>query len=153
MVLYRRFQHYAWCSWTRGINLPFRISCVDFKTWSDTCGLTHLPTRRAEFTWSNSRRGHAFTEKRLDRVICEDAWLDYWNSSTCSTLTRSKLDHFPILLSLQKETVQYKSYFKFLKIWIDHQDCFNVIADSWELEVVGCPIFILSQKLRNLNQF
>lgn len=64
----------------RGQNLPLRISCDDFRAWTDSCILTHLVTRGAEFTWSNGRRGNALSERRLNRVVCNDGWLDYWNS-------------------------------------------------------------------------
>lgn len=56
----------------RGGRLPNATSCADFKAWTDSCCLTHIMTRGAEFTWTNGR-GSNRTEVRLDRAICNDA--------------------------------------------------------------------------------
>lgn len=130
--------------------MPSSIACDEFKSWIDACDLIHLPTIGAEFIWSNRRRGSAHTEMRLDRVICNEAWFTHWDSSTCSTLPRSKSDHYPILMKLQKNAITFSSSFKFLKMWSTHKECYNVIADFWK-KVVGCPMFILSQKLKILK--
>lgn len=82
----------------RGSALPLQRSCEEFKPWSDSCGLSHLPTRGSEFSWSNGRRGRKHTEKRLDRSLCNDSWLDYWHNTAYCSLVRSKSDHHPLLL-------------------------------------------------------
>jgi ribonuclease HI len=33
-------------------------------------------------------------------------------------------------------------------MWSLHPDCRNIIADAWNISVVGCPMFILTQKLK-----
>lgn len=114
----------------RGRCLPSQLSCDEFKSWSDSFNLTHLPTSGALYRWSNGKGGNALTEKRLDRVICNDAWIDSWSSISCCTLTRSKSDHYPILLSLQKHSGHHKSSFKFLRIWSHHEDYIKIVSDS-----------------------
>lgn len=37
-------------------------------------------------------------------------------------------------------------------MWTLHDDGKNVIQESWDDNVVGCPMFILNQKLKNLKQ-
>jgi hypothetical protein len=69
-----------------------------FQDWTNNNGLIHLPTRGALFTLSNGRKGGAHTEKRFDRAICNQAWLSFCNSSSCSTLLRTKSGHYPLLL-------------------------------------------------------
>jgi hypothetical protein len=32
-----------------------------------------------------------------------------------------------------------------------HPDCWSVISDCWNINVVGCPMFVLSQKLKMLK--
>lgn len=135
----------------RVANCHPKIACDEFKSWSDSSDLIHLPTVGAEFTWTNKRRGSAHTERRLDRVVCNDPLINYWGSSTCCTLPRSKSDHHPILLKLQKDIATFSSSFKFLKMWSTHKDCQSVIANSWKQEVNGCPLTVLSQKLKNLK--
>lgn len=105
-------------------------------------------TKGTSFTWSNGRLGAALTEKRLDRVICNDQWLSFWDSFACCSLTRSMSDHFPILISLLKGVITFPSSFKFLKMWTNHEECRKIIAEVWSTQVHGCPMSILSQKLK-----
>ena len=37
-------------------------------------------------------------------------------------------------------------------MWSLHEDCRNLIQQSWNTNVVGCPMFILNQKLKTLKQ-
>lgn len=135
----------------RGGNLPLAASCDDFRAWSDSFRLTHLLTRGAKFTWTIGRRSHAGTEMHLDRAICNDAWIDHWNTTTCCTLPRSKSDHHPLLFSVSREVNSYPSSFKFLNMWASHPDCSRPISETWKKPVVGCPMFVLTQKLKTLK--
>lgn len=56
----------------RGKGVSLQVASDDFRHWSDSNALTHLLTRCAFYTWSNGRRGGNFTEKRHDRVVCND---------------------------------------------------------------------------------
>jgi hypothetical protein len=130
---------------------PARLPIEDFQQWSDFSNLIHLHTRGAEFTWNNGRGGNRHTEKRLDRAICNQAWLDSCCSSSVTALTRICSDHFPLLLDLQVTAVSFASQFKFQRMWTLHDDCANIISECWNSVVVGCPMFILTQKLKMLK--
>lgn len=128
-----------------GCRPPARISCEEFQSWSDANGLIHLPTSGAEFTRSNRRRSLALTERRLDRAICNDPCLSFWNCSLCCALPKCNSDHYPIMLNLQRNFVTYSSSFKFQTMWTTYKDCHPVIADYWNQDAVGYPMFILSK--------
>jgi hypothetical protein len=36
-------------------------------------------------------------------------------------------------------------------MWLLHEDCKRVITDHWKIDVVGCPMYILKTKLKNLK--
>lgn len=91
------------------------------------------------------------TEKRLDRVICNEAWMDFWNVSSCYTLVRSQSDHFPLLLSSSKAIQTFPSSFKFHKMWISHPDCERLVKEVWNKSVFGCPMIVLALKLKSLK--
>lgn len=135
----------------RDRGIPNQLSCGDFRDWTDECNLIHLTTKGAFFTWSNGRKGVALTERRLDRVCCNDDWLSSWSEVSRCTLNRSQSGHFPILMTLKKNAISHASSFKFMKMWAEHDDCFNLIATSWNTSVSGYPMFILSQKLKTLK--
>jgi exonuclease III len=135
----------------RGRFSPARLPMVEFQEWTDSFNLFHLPTRGAEFTWNNGRGGSRYTEKRLDRAVCNQLWLDNCCVTSVSTLIKHKSDHYPLLLDFQLTSTSFVSNFKFMRMWSLHPDCRNLILDSWNIVVVGCPMFILSEKLKMLK--
>jgi hypothetical protein len=135
----------------RGRFFPSRLPMTEFQELTDSFNLFHLHTRGAEFTWNNGRGGSRHTEKRLDIAVCNHSWLDVCCVNSVSTLTKHNSDHFPLLLEFQVSSIPVASNFKFMRMWSLHPECRNIILESWNTVVVGCPIFILSQKLKNLK--
>jgi len=99
----------------------------EFLQWSESNHLMHLPTRGALFTWSNGIQGRSFTEKRLDRAICNQQWIHL-------------------------EDTRFASQFRFHQMWALHLDCANIIASCWNNNVVGCPMYVLNKKLKILKE-
>ncbi|XP_019460141.1 PREDICTED: uncharacterized protein LOC109359901 [Lupinus angustifolius] len=135
----------------RGSKTPSRIPIIDFKEFSDRETLIHLSTRGSDFTWSNKRRGDALTEKRLDRAICNEGWLNAWNQVSCCTLPRISSDHNPILLNCSSYSIERVTSFRFQSMWMQHSNCRSIIEASWNGVVFGCPMYVLSSKLRRLK--
>jgi hypothetical protein len=123
----------------RGSFSPARLPMEEFQTWSDSFNLLHLPTRGAEFTWANGRRGNRYTEKRLDRALCNHSLLDICSSLSVSTLTKHKSDHYPLLLDIQSSNVRFASQFKFMKMWTLHPDCLQLVHECWNTSILGFP--------------
>jgi len=136
----------------RGYFSPARIPMEDFQNWTNNNNLIHLPTRGAAFTWRNGREGHRYTERRLDRCICNHSWIDTCNNVTSSTLIRNRSDHHPILLEFLINDHKFTSQFKFMKMWSLHDDCRSIVSNSWNTTVVGCPMLVLSRKLQILKE-
>ena len=130
---------------------PIPQPILDFQAWTDTNNLIHIPTRGTAFTWSNGRKGRFHIQRRLDRAICNQKWFDECNVVTCSTLTKLRSDHFPILLEFKNHNLPFVSQFKFLKMWVAHEDCINVVRNCWNTNIIGCPMFVLSEKLKLLK--
>lgn len=104
-----------------------------------------------QFTWSNGHDAHRNTEGRLDRVICNNSWLDLCSSLNVSTLINHKSDHFPLLLDFETSPHKFSCQFKFMHMWSQHDDCKRVIQETWNINIVGCPMYILNQKLKILK--
>jgi hypothetical protein len=135
----------------RGRSSPARLPIEEFQKWTNDFNLIHLPTRGAAFNWNNGRGGARHTERRLDRVICNQAWFDTCCVSSVTSLTKIRSDHFPLLFDFKLTNTTFASQFKFLRMWSMHPDCWSVISDCWNINVVGCPMFVLSQKLKMLK--
>jgi len=135
----------------RGATPPATLPMTEFLEWSNNGNLIHLPTRGVQFTWANGRHGRRYTEKRLDRALCNHNLIDVCSSISVTTLIKHNSDHFPLLLDLQFNDIRTPQQFKFLKMWTLHDDCKNIVADTWREPIVGCPMFVLSQKLKSLK--
>ncbi|MCH81855.1 RNA-directed DNA polymerase (Reverse transcriptase) [Trifolium medium] len=125
---------------------------TDFQIWTDTFNLIHLPTSGAEFTWANGRRDLRYTYRRLDRAVCNQCWLDLCATLNVSTLTKHKSDHFPLLLDFNLTMLSSTSQFKFMRMWTLHPDCENLVKNCWNTEIIGCPMFVLTKKLKLLKE-
>lgn len=90
----------------------------------------------------------ALTERKLDRALCNDSWVDFWSSTSCSTLTRIKSDHHPLFMCMKTDTPYFPKPFKFQSMWLHHNDCRRLVLDTWSKEFYGCPMSILFQKLK-----
>ncbi|XP_019423314.1 PREDICTED: uncharacterized protein LOC109332721 [Lupinus angustifolius] len=135
----------------RGPVVPPRLPSEEFKSFFDGSNLIHLLTRGAQLTWTNKRRGNALTEKRLDRCLCNADWLASWNEIFCCTLTRISSDHYPLLFSFSSSSISRIYAFRFHGMWLHHLDCKRVVAEVWHSDIRGCPMFIISQKLKLLK--
>lgn len=135
-----------------GTKNPNHLPMDDFSNWTSASSLVHLPTIGAKFTWANGRKGRDFTQKRLDRVICNIDVLSSWSSISCSTLTKHPSDHCPLLLDITNVSRRFPSTFKFLKIWTTHSTCKDVILKAWSTHLSGCPMIVFSQKLKQVKQ-
>jgi len=130
---------------------PARLPIWDFRYWTNLNDLIHLRTRGVTCTWNNGRLGRRHAKKRLDRTICNQNMLDLCSSISCSTLTKTSSDHYLLLFEFQTSTQTFASNFKFLKMWTLHNDCKKLISDSWNTRLIGCPMHILSTKLKALK--
>jgi len=99
----------------RGSLAPARTPMTDFFDWSDSNNFIHLPTRGVELTWSNGRQGNRHIERRLDRAIFNQSWMDLCSSINVSTLVNHKSDHFALLMEFDSSHQSFMSQFNFCK--------------------------------------
>lgn len=84
-----------------GSHTPVRQHMVDFQEWTSINDLIHLPIICAYFSRYNGMKGRSLTEKRLDRVVCNQKWTNSCIVTSCTTLVKNISDHFPNLLDFQ----------------------------------------------------
>ncbi|KAF1858650.1 hypothetical protein Lal_00044683 [Lupinus albus] len=130
-----------------GSSRPVMSPCVDFQNFTNHNNLIHLPTLGAQFTWTNRMTWDAPTEEILNRSICNDERIDAWNQVTCNIMLRLSSNHHSFLLHYVYSTISRITQFRFHKTWLKDLSCRSLIARVWNTNVVGCPMFILIQKL------
>ncbi|MCI10855.1 RNA-directed DNA polymerase (Reverse transcriptase), partial [Trifolium medium] len=110
-----------------------------------------MNTIGVHYTWANGREGTEYVALRLDRVICNQAWLLHWNSIHCCTLFKHCSDHHPLLVTQAISNVQHALPFRFFNVWTTHVDCVRVVRELWSKPVYGAPMYCLQQKLKRLK--
>lgn len=98
------------------------LSLLNFlaPAWFETCCLTHLPSSGPFFTWSNGRQGHIAVDIRLDRAICNENFISFWDQISCTSLPWYCSDHHLLLLMLSHISSTQLFSFKFLSMWLVH---------------------------------
>ena len=92
-------------------------------------------------------------ECKLDRVLCNSKWLDFWEQSDCYTLPRHFSDHNPLVLQFIDNAHRGPRPFRFMKMWTEHEDFKNFVEEKWKsYNPLGCNMFILTAKLRSLKK-
>ncbi|GAU12289.1 hypothetical protein TSUD_141970 [Trifolium subterraneum] len=62
----------------------------------------------------------AYAALRLDRVICNSMWINYWKFVSCYTLPKVKSDHYSLLCNFDSDVQTFPSSFKFQRMWMFH---------------------------------
>lgn len=84
-------------------------------------------------------------KKILGRDICNFKWIDSCNKTSCHTLIKSNLDHYPILLKFNFNDVKYTSQFKFMNMWTNNLDCREIMEKTWSTRIYGYLMYILDK--------
>ncbi|KAL8481253.1 hypothetical protein ACS0TY_027686 [Phlomoides rotata] len=103
--------------WSRGAQNPTRPS-QEFMAFLDEAHLHDMDTAGPQFSWVTRRSNHGYMAARLDRVLANDDFLDFWHSVAATVLPRISSDHHPIILSpIQLVTQKLKHLKATLKNW------------------------------------
>lgn len=84
-----------------------------------------------QFTWERSRGTESWIETRLDRVITNERWLEYFPMSKLYNLEDSPSDHSPIYLdtSCLLYVQRPRRSFRFENSWLTEPMCFQLVKD------------------------
>lgn len=125
-------------------------SAQDFQECLIAANLYEIMHEGSEFTWCNNQSGNRRIWQRLDRVLCNGIAAVELPDLKVKHLHRMTLDHAPLLISMASP-VPYQSRFTFQRMWIDHPEFQNIVAQTWRQEVRGSPSFKVVEKLRRLK--
>lgn len=96
-------------------------------------GLFALGFEEEKFTWEKSRGEPNWVQEHLDRGFANKEWSDMFPSAEVRVIEVVTSDHLPLFLNLNKKVYMPKSKrFRFENVWINEQDCFNLMKQSWE---------------------
>lgn len=98
-------------------------------------------------TWSNNRRGVDRIVERLDRFLGNMTWCERFPSAQCVNRVAIGSDHSPVELIIDDMDAKGRRRFRFENMWLERQDCLDLIRASWERTGLAETIGDLEPKL------
>ncbi|KAL8542641.1 hypothetical protein ACS0TY_003502 [Phlomoides rotata] len=118
----------------------------------DEAHLHDMDTAGPQFTWVTRRSNHGYMVARLYRVLVNDDFLDFWNSTSATVLPRISSDHHPILLRLQDSSGQVVRPFRFQHMWTTYPSFTHMVSTSWAQHTTASSLIqLVTKKLKRLK--
>lgn len=119
------------------INRRPATQIVAFRDVVDQLEMQDLGYEGYKYTWCNRRDAENNVQVRLDRALGNNQWISLYPHYKVLHLPFASSDHCPILLdSYCNETRVHRDgvrrRFRFEKMWLSHDDCKNIIKESWD---------------------
>jgi len=126
---------------------------TDFADCLNVACLLDLRYTGQFYTWSNRRFNRRdFTERKLDRVLVNNEWLDSFHNSNAFFKAPGISDHSPMIVDMGNVNRKKGIPFKFYNHWTSMENFDSVVANSWGIEISGTYQFQLCHKLRYLKR-
>ena len=114
--------------------------------------LCDLSASSQRFTWMNKREDEDFVMERLDRAFGSVEWVNQYPFYSLKNLPIVRSDHGPILLDLEVQTPFRKRPFRFELMWLNHEDCIEMVQHAWDLHSIGSRATQLRNKFINVRR-
>jgi hypothetical protein len=110
----------------------------DFHSTLDFCDLVDLGFRGPKFTWKNGREDGVFVQERLDRVVGNDGWRNFFPKADILVKGVTSSDHLPLIVTLQEEQKvgRNKTTFKHEASWVLDSEYKKIVTLAWEANEV-----------------
>ena len=124
-----------------------------FRQWFDGHQIFDLKFKGPRFTWS---RG--FLLKRLDRAICNNAWLSKFSDNSVLHLPKVASDHRPVLVWFERVVWRHHGNrpFRFLASWLTNDHFNNFVKQTWDPQASysdAASTFVKNVKVWNREVF
>lgn len=123
-------------------------SIQNFRDMMNCCKIKAVASKGNAFTWDNKRENGANVRERIDRVMTNIEWIEYFPKCVVQHLPMIGSDHCPLIFQQEVKEKKAKRNFKFELIWSEEKECEDVVKESWPLGKEGSYSFRLMKKLR-----
>ncbi|XP_072969262.1 uncharacterized protein [Typha angustifolia] len=123
-----------------------------FARFVDETGLCDLGYEGIPYTWCNNQQGTRRIWIRLDRALANTEWVSEHPECKVQHLDRGASDHAPLLLTVPAGTTRSKRPFRFELLWMEYEECQNIVQDTWKRQAGGNPMQAFSHSLSELRR-
>ncbi|GLU13077.1 hypothetical protein SLE2022_297240 [Rubroshorea leprosula] len=129
--------------------------------WGDTSELKDFVSRMevfdlqfsgAFFTWSNKQGENDRLWCKLDRVMANSSWVSAFPNTSVVFLNPQSSDHSPSLVTVDVLMNEKPMPFRFCNAWSKDENFLDLVREAWSVDVQGCPMFVVVQKLKLVKQ-
>ncbi|KAI9107256.1 hypothetical protein K1719_021644 [Acacia pycnantha] len=136
----------------RGAN---ETRCRIFNEWIQDYDFIDMETKGPYFTWKGPKwDGLDRVFKRLDRCLCNVAWLESFEDAEIQIIPRVRSDHHPMLVKLKKEVSRVGTRnFRYEVAWQMHSGFNDFMSTIWKNGVeFKVMLNFVQQSLRSWNR-
>lgn len=94
-----------------------------------------------------------FEERKLNRVLVNDAWLSTFPHSSAEFVPATCSNHCYSLVRLKGADMAHPKPFKYFSFWSKHPVFLQVVQKAWSNDEEGVPMFNFYEKHSNVNKF
>ncbi|XP_060183224.1 uncharacterized protein LOC132613196 [Lycium barbarum] len=123
----------------------------DFAFCLNSCELHEMPFKGSPFTWWNGRAANDCIFKRLDRIVYNDAFQNWFGQLEVEHLSRTGSDHAPLLVSCGDQGEKFIKPFRFLKFWVGHDNFLDFVKHQWETALTDDVFLSFKLKMKKLK--
>ncbi|XP_044461836.1 uncharacterized protein LOC123193110 [Mangifera indica] len=125
--------------------------CDDLRNCMRDAELDDLRFMGHLLTWSNCSEGERRIACKLDRALINDYWKDIFPNAMAHFLNPSISDHSSCMVRMGTIKDCRKVPFKFFNMWTHHENFLDIVAEVWNQEAQGSPVFKVISKLKKLK--
>lgn len=130
---------------------PVRLhEVVDFRDCVEQCELADLKQCGRFFTWTNKQEGGRRVFSKIDRVLVNEGWRTQFENAMVHFMPEGDYDHCPGMVCVHEDQ-QGNKPFRFFNMWTTASDYTRVVRRVWDMQVRGCPMYRVLQKLKHLK--
>uniref|UniRef100_A0A803Q408 Reverse transcriptase domain-containing protein n=1 Tax=Cannabis sativa TaxID=3483 RepID=A0A803Q408_CANSA len=117
------------------------------------CQISDIKSSGCFFTWSNRQQASDRIYSKIDRVLANQAWLDFFTRVEALFLNEGTFDHTIIVLNVYPAAPGGKKPFKYFRMWSSHASYHTEVKKIWEGKISGSKMFQVVSKLKILKNF
>ncbi|XP_056697506.1 uncharacterized protein [Spinacia oleracea] len=134
------------------IGMPVRIGEVKpMRDCFSVCKLEDIKTAGCFFTWTNKQEGENRVMSKIDRVVANQNWVECFDTAVANFLPEGAFDHCPAIIRTYSADATHKP-FRFFNMWCNAPGFEELVARAWEVQIRGCAMFRICQRLKGLKK-
>ena len=107
----------------------------DFNSCCYEAQIDDLKAVGLHLTWVKKGAEEGRKARKLDRVLCNEAWMSRFPMSEAIFLPSCSSDHIPMVVRTGIELSRRKVTFRYFKMWVDHPEFEEIVRELFSFSL------------------